>query len=94
MPFPRGQLVRHELYRYFIRRHGGKLDPRPSMLEHNARITDSRSRLGRPIRFARNASRSRFFLRVCWALWMRWFTRRRPCSNPYRRGCVFWSRGD
>ena len=37
MPFPRGQLVRHELYRYFIRRHGGQLDPQPSMLDQALR---------------------------------------------------------
>ncbi len=33
VPFPRGELVRQELYRYFMRRHEGDLDPRPSMLE-------------------------------------------------------------
>jgi hypothetical protein len=33
VPFPRGELLRHELYRYFVRRHEGDLDPRPSMLE-------------------------------------------------------------
>jgi hypothetical protein len=33
VPFPRGELVRRELSRYFIRRHEGDLDPRPSMLE-------------------------------------------------------------
>jgi hypothetical protein len=33
VPFPRGELVSRELYRYFVRRHGRKLDPRPSMLE-------------------------------------------------------------
>jgi len=33
VPFPRGELVRQELYRYFVRRHKGELDPRPSMLE-------------------------------------------------------------
>jgi hypothetical protein len=33
VPFPRGELIREELYRYFMRRHEGKLDPRPSMLE-------------------------------------------------------------
>ncbi|MGO8896757.1 MAG: SEC-C metal-binding domain-containing protein [Isosphaeraceae bacterium] len=33
VPFPRGELVRHELYRYFVRRNEGDLDPRPSMLE-------------------------------------------------------------
>ena len=33
VPFPRGELVRHELYRYFVRRNEGNLDPRPSMLE-------------------------------------------------------------
>jgi SEC-C motif len=33
VPFPRGELVREELYRYFLRRHEGDLDPRPSMLE-------------------------------------------------------------
>jgi SEC-C motif len=32
-PFPRGQLVRNHLYSYFVQRHGGKLDPRPSMLD-------------------------------------------------------------
>jgi hypothetical protein len=33
VPFPRGELVRQELYRYFLRRNEGALDPRPSMLE-------------------------------------------------------------
>lgn len=33
VPFPRGELVRQELYRYFVRRNEGDLDPRPSMLE-------------------------------------------------------------
>ncbi len=33
VPFPRGELVRQELYRYFMRRHEGDLDPRPRMLE-------------------------------------------------------------
>ena len=33
VPFPRGELVRRELYRYFVGRHEGDLDPRPSMLE-------------------------------------------------------------
>jgi len=33
VPFPRGELVRKELYRYFMRRIEGDLDPRPSMLE-------------------------------------------------------------
>jgi hypothetical protein len=33
VPLPRGELVRQELYRYFLRRNAGELDPRPSMLE-------------------------------------------------------------
>ena len=33
VPFPWGELVRHELYNYFLRRNEGKLDPHPSMLE-------------------------------------------------------------
>jgi hypothetical protein len=33
VPFPRGELLRQELYRYFLRRNEGDLDPRPSMLE-------------------------------------------------------------
>ncbi len=33
VPFPKGELVRDELYRYFLRRHEGSLDPQPSMLE-------------------------------------------------------------
>ncbi len=37
VPFPRGQLVRHELYRYFIRRHEGQLDPQPSLLDRALR---------------------------------------------------------
>jgi hypothetical protein len=31
--FPRGEMVRQELYRYFSRRHAGELDPQPSMLQ-------------------------------------------------------------
>lgn len=33
VPFPRGELVRHELFRYFVRRNEGDLNPRLSMLE-------------------------------------------------------------
>ncbi|MHB1560779.1 MAG: YecA family protein [Isosphaeraceae bacterium] len=33
VPFPRGELVRHEIYSYFLKRHEGKLNPRLSMLE-------------------------------------------------------------
>jgi hypothetical protein len=33
VPFPKGQLAREELFRYFVRRHEGELDPQPSMLE-------------------------------------------------------------
>jgi SEC-C motif len=33
VPFPRGEMVRQELYRYFSRRHAGELDPRPGMME-------------------------------------------------------------
>ncbi len=33
IPFPRLHSVRRELYRYFVRRHQGELDPQPSMLE-------------------------------------------------------------
>ena len=33
VPFPRGDLVSQELYRYFLRRNEGDLDPHPSMLE-------------------------------------------------------------
>ncbi len=33
VPYPRAQLAREELPRYFLRRHSGDLDPRPSMLE-------------------------------------------------------------
>jgi hypothetical protein len=32
-PFSRGELVRHHLFRYFLRRHEGDLNPQPSMLE-------------------------------------------------------------
>jgi hypothetical protein len=33
VPYPKGELVREELFAYFIRRHKRDLDPRPSMLE-------------------------------------------------------------
>jgi hypothetical protein len=33
VPFPQGDLVSQELYRYFVARSEGDLDPRPSMLE-------------------------------------------------------------
>jgi hypothetical protein len=33
VPFTRGELISAELYRYFVRRHEGELDPRPSMFE-------------------------------------------------------------
>jgi hypothetical protein len=37
VPFPRGQLVRNHLYDYFVERHAGKLNPRPSMLDQALR---------------------------------------------------------
>ncbi len=33
VPFPRGEMVRHELFSYFMKRHAGALDPGLSMLE-------------------------------------------------------------
>ena len=33
VPYPKGELIRDELLRYFIRRHEGDLDPKLSMLE-------------------------------------------------------------
>ncbi len=33
VPFPRAQLVRHDLGSYFLQRHHGELDPRPSMMD-------------------------------------------------------------
>ena len=49
VPFPRGDLVRQELYRYFVRRHEGKLDPRPSMLEQ---VMHPKKKLPKPPRSA------------------------------------------
>ena len=61
VPFPRGELVRQELYRYFLRRHEGDLDPRPSMLEQAMHPNGNcRNRPGRPTHFAPNGSRSTF----------------------------------
>ena len=48
VPFPRGQLVRHELYRYFIRRNAGELDPRPSMLDQALRPNQKLPKPPRP----------------------------------------------
>jgi SEC-C motif len=45
--FPRGRLAAHELYSYFIDRHHGRLDPRPSMLEQ---MTQPNKRLPKPPR--------------------------------------------
>jgi hypothetical protein len=36
IPFSRGEMVRQELFRYFLRRNEGELDPSPSMLEQIA----------------------------------------------------------
>ena len=33
VPYPKGNLIQKELFRYFIQRHEGNLDPKPSMLE-------------------------------------------------------------
>ena len=33
VPYPRGELIRHDLHRYFIERHHGDLNPRLSMLD-------------------------------------------------------------
>ncbi len=43
--YPRGEIARQELFRYFLRRHEGKLDPQPSMLE---RAMNPRMKLPRP----------------------------------------------
>jgi hypothetical protein len=47
VPFPRGELVRQELYSYFLRRNAGDLDPRPSMLEQ---ALDPKRKLPKPPR--------------------------------------------
>ena len=47
VPFPRGELVRQQLYPYFMRRHEGDLDPRPSMLE---RVVNPKLKLPKPPR--------------------------------------------
>ncbi|HSZ59674.1 MAG TPA: SEC-C metal-binding domain-containing protein [Tepidisphaeraceae bacterium] len=46
-PFPRGKLVSQELYRYFLRRNEGELDPRLSML---AQAIGSKRKLPKPPR--------------------------------------------
>jgi hypothetical protein len=33
VPFPRGELIREDLYRYFLRRHAKELDPQPSVFD-------------------------------------------------------------
>ena len=45
VPFPRGELFRAELVRYFLRRHEGELDPQPSML---ARAKNPQLKLPKP----------------------------------------------
>ncbi len=45
--YPRAELTRHELYRYFLQRHHGELDPQPSMLE---RMRNPRMKLPPPPR--------------------------------------------
>jgi hypothetical protein len=45
VPFPKGQRARRELFRNFVRRHEGELDPEPSMLE---RIRQPNLKLPRP----------------------------------------------
>jgi hypothetical protein len=47
VPYPRGELVRHVLYSYFLRRNQGDLDPRPSMLEQ---ALDPKRKLPKPPR--------------------------------------------
>ena len=47
VPFPRGELVRQELYSYFMRRHAGELNPRLSMLEQ---ALDPKRKLPKPPR--------------------------------------------
>jgi hypothetical protein len=39
VPYPRAELVRHDLYHYFLVRQDGDLDPRPSLLERMERTT-------------------------------------------------------
>jgi hypothetical protein len=47
VPYPKGELIRDQLFSYFVRRHAGNLDPRPSMLEH---AINPRKKLPRPPR--------------------------------------------
>ena len=48
VPFPRGQLVRNNLDDYFLERHRGGLDPRPSMLEQALHPERKRPKPPRP----------------------------------------------
>ncbi len=63
-PFPLGNMVREELYSYFLRRHAGDLDPRPSMFEQAA---NPRKRLPKPPRPAHPLCPDRVTLEVCLA---------------------------
>ena len=61
VPFPRGELVRQELFGYFLRRHEGDLDPRPSMLEQ---AMDPKLKLPKPPRPAHPLCPERVTLEV------------------------------
>ena len=61
VPFPRGELVRHELYRYFVRRDEGDLDrARACWSRHCTPNANCRNRPGRPTHFALSGSRLTF----------------------------------
>lgn len=48
VPFPRGEMIRQELYHYFLRRNAGDLDPRPGMLEQALHPNRKRPKPPRP----------------------------------------------
>jgi hypothetical protein len=61
VPFPRREMVGQELYRYFLRRHKGDLDPSPSMLEQ---AMNPNRKLPKPPRPAHPLSPERVTLEV------------------------------
>jgi hypothetical protein len=71
VPFPRGELVSDELYRYFVRRHEGDLDPRPSMLE---RAMNPKMKLPPPPKPGHPLCPERVTLEVCLAGLIGFFT--------------------
>ncbi len=81
VPFPRGRLVGDHFYSYLVERHGGKLDPRPSMFDQ---VLRPKQKLPKPPRPAHPLCPERVTLDLFLGELLSFF-----CSQPHTVAAVF-----